>query len=105
MHLLEQDIEGNPNDGDTGCKDKLIVKSTDLAEDLTTCGSLPYTRPATKIYNSVYSKVPNVFFSSDDMESSSFKILLVYLSRKVCLHFPLLGTRVYASLDCGIDFI
>ena len=100
MHLLKQDIEGNPNDGTVGCKDKLIMKSEDWNEDLVTCGSPPATRPASKIYNSVHSESPNVFFSSDDMEEAyGFQILLVYLSRKVRFSLWCLFWHIHSSIE------
>ena len=87
MHLLKQDIEGNPNDVAVGCKDKLIMKSKEWNKDLVTCGSIPSTRPASKVYNSIQSAAPGVFFYSDDtVEGYGFQILLVYLNRKVGLN-------------------
>lgn len=103
MHVLKQDIEGNPNDGALGCKDKLVMKSESWDENLVTCGNPPTTRPAGKIYNSIHSETPSVFFYSDDMEEGyDFQILFVYLSRKVgfnlCCLLILLHPCMYPTL-------
>ena len=95
MHVLKQDIEGNPNDGDTGCKDKLIVKKSGWDKDLVTCGSLPGMRPATKIYNSIYRIVPNVYFYTETgIEGCCFRILVCLERRKVVSCILVHTTRI-----------
>ena len=84
MHPLKQDIEGNPYDSTLGCENKLIMKSEGWNEDLVTCGSLPTTRPAVKIYNSILNTVPSVFFWNENGMEESVRILVSLRSRMVC---------------------
>lgn len=98
MHLLKQDIEGNPNDGASGCKDKLIMKSESWS--LVTCGKLPTTRPATRIYNRIHNEVPSVFFFSENGMEGCFQILVYLESRMVRFpHAFLMHIPVFAFMS------
>ena len=97
MHPLKQDINGNPYDSTVGCKDKLSMKSEDWNEDLVTCGSLPTTRPAVKIHNSILNTVPSVLFWNENGTEECVQILVSLRNRMVCSQCPYACIIVHVS--------
>ena len=96
MHLLKQDIEGNPNDDAIGCKDKLIMKWEESNEVLVTCGSPPTTRPAAKIYNIIDNEVPSVFFYDENETEECFQILVYLRKKMVCFSLAYTCISIHA---------
>ena len=96
MHLLKQDIEGNPNDDAVGCKDKLIMKWEESNEVLVTCGSPPTTRPAAKIYNIIDNEVPSVFFYDENETEECFQILVYLRKKMVCFSLAYTCISIHA---------